>query len=154
VRRRGDFLEGWVTALVYSMWVVRIAVYALVVLAVLFVCCAPAPALGQEPRTPSRDWVERRRVLLADMPYRKVVPAVTLRVLPPTHVEQLPPYNAYEVEYPREHTVIDYARIPSNQDIKDGVERPVDTLKGFTSYGHDYYAEYRLRYGYSPEDRP
>jgi hypothetical protein len=50
--------------------------------------------------------------------------------------------------------VADPRKIPSNQDIKDGVRRPLDTMPS-ASYpftGYDYYAEYRARYGRAPGD--
>lgn len=105
----------------------------LLILAVLFFILSCCPHASAQPATPH-------------------APPAKITVLPPVHVIQKPPYYQHQIPY-RPAIQIDLSKIPSNQDIKDGVERPIDTLYGYTSFGHDYYAEFRARYGFSPEDR-
>ncbi len=74
------------------------------------------------------------------VPRKKItLPGIEIR-------REFPPYYPHEIPFNADYPAFnEKIRIPSNQDIKDGVTRPFDFFLSdyYTGYtGHNYYAEY------------
>ena len=79
-------------------------------------------------------------------------PVGGVRVLPPQFAHQEPPVYPHQLPYVANTALAnhypDVNKQPSNQDIKDGVNRPDDLLR-FPLYGqdtYDYHSEFRAKY--------
>lgn len=59
-------------------------------------------------------------------------------------ITELPPVQPYTLPFQGVPAgTVKYIRVPSNQDIKDGVQRPIDTL--------DWYVNYHIEaFGFAP----
>ena len=80
-------------------------------------------------------------------------PVGGVRVLPPQYAVQAPPVYPHQLPYAANTALSDHypdpSKQPSNQDIKDGVNRPDDLLR-IPVYGqdtYDYHSEFRKKYG-------